>query len=42
MKGFVDEDVPLAMPVAAQAPLVVAAPAAGPMVVQPAVVAPKR
>jgi hypothetical protein len=32
IKGFVDEDVPLAMPVAAQAPMVVGAPAA-PMVV---------
>jgi hypothetical protein len=35
VKGFVDEDVPLALPVAAQAPLQVAAPAA-PMQVQPA------
>lgn len=34
IKAFTDEDVPLAMPVAAQAPLVVGAPAA-PMVVQP-------
>jgi hypothetical protein len=34
VKGYVDEDVPLAMPAAAQAPLQVAAPAA-PMVVQP-------
>ena len=33
VKGFVDEDVPLAMPVAAQAPLVVGAPAA-PLVVK--------
>ena len=33
-KSFVDEDVPLAMPVAAQAPLVVSAPAA-PLQVQP-------
>ena len=35
IKSFVDEDVPLAMPVAAQAPMVVGAPAA-PMVVQQA------
>ena len=35
VKSFVDEDVPLAMPVAAQAPMQVAAPAA-PMQVQPA------
>ena len=35
VKAFVDEDVPLAMPVAAQAPLVVGAPAA-PLQVQPA------
>jgi hypothetical protein len=34
VKGYVDEDVPLAMPAAAQAPLQVAAPAA-PMAVQP-------
>jgi hypothetical protein len=34
VKSFVDEDVPLAMPVAAQAPLVVGA-AATPLVVQP-------
>jgi hypothetical protein len=34
VKSFVDEDVPLAMPVAAQAPLVVGAPAA-PLQVQP-------
>jgi len=34
IKAFVDEDVPLAMPVAAQAPMVVGAPPA-PMVVQP-------
>jgi len=34
VKSFVDEDVPLAMPVAAQAPLAVAAPSA-PMPVQP-------
>jgi hypothetical protein len=33
VKGFVDEDVPLAMPVAAQAPMVVGAPV--PMQVQP-------
>jgi hypothetical protein len=33
VKGFVDEDVPLAMPVAAQAPMQVGAPAA-PMQVQ--------
>ena len=38
IKGFVDEDVPLAMPVAAQAPMQVGAPAA-PMVVQPMPVA---
>jgi hypothetical protein len=35
VKAFVDEDVPLAMPVAAQAPLVVGAPAV-PLQVQPA------
>jgi hypothetical protein len=35
VKAFVDEDVPLAMPVAAQAPLVVGAPAA-PLQIQPA------
>ena len=35
VKAFVDEDVPLAMPIAAQAPLVVGAPAA-PLQVQPA------
>ncbi len=40
VKSFVDEDVPLAMPAAAQAPLVVAAPA--PLVVQPVGVPPKR
>ena len=38
IKGFVDEDVPLAMPVATQAPLVVGAPAA--MQVQAAAPAP--
>lgn len=38
VKSFVDEDVPLAMPVAAQGPMVVGAPAA-PMVVQPAAAA---
>ncbi|MFL6781546.1 MAG: hypothetical protein ACJ8D6_00095 [Sphingomicrobium sp.] len=38
VKGFVDEDVPLAMPVAAQAPMAVGAPAA-PLVVQPAAAA---
>ena len=37
VKGFIDEDVPLAMPVAAQAPLRVAAPAA--LAIQPAGVA---
>ncbi len=37
VKSFVDEDVPLAMPVAAQAPLVVGAPAA-PLQVQPTAV----
>ena len=42
VKSFVDEDVPLAMPVAVQAPLVVGASAAGPMVVQPVVAAPNR
>jgi hypothetical protein len=35
VKSFVDEDVPLAMPVAVQGPMVVGAPAA-PMMVQPA------
>ena len=35
IKAFIDEDVPLAMPVAAQAPMVVGAPAA-PMQVQAA------
>jgi hypothetical protein len=35
VKGFIDEDVPLAIPVAAQAPMVVGAPAA-PLQVQPA------
>ena len=39
VKSFVDEDVPLAMPVAAQAPLQVGAPAA-PLLVQPAAPAP--
>jgi hypothetical protein len=38
VKGFVDEDVPLAMPLAAQAPLQVAGPAA-PLQVQPAATA---
>jgi hypothetical protein len=38
IKGFVDEDVPLAMPVAAQAPMVVGAPAA--MTVQAPAAAP--
>jgi hypothetical protein len=36
VKGFVDEDVPLAMPAAAQAPLVVGAPAAALQVQAPA------
>jgi hypothetical protein len=40
VKGFVDEDVPLAMPVAAQAPMQVGAPAA-PMQVQAAPAAPR-
>jgi len=39
VKSFVDEDVPLAMPVAAQAPLQVGAPAA-PLQVQPTAAAP--
>jgi hypothetical protein len=39
VKSFVDEDVPLAMPVATQAPLVVGAPAA-PLQVQPTATAP--
>jgi hypothetical protein len=39
VKSFVDEDVPLAMPVATQAPLVVGAPAA-PLLVQPTATAP--
>jgi hypothetical protein len=41
IKSFVDEDVPLAMPVAAQAPMVVSAPAA-PLPAQPAAAAPAQ
>lgn len=41
IKGFTDEDVPLAMAAAVQAPMVVGAPAA-PMVVQPAPAQPPR
>ncbi len=42
IKAFVDEDVPLAMPVAAQAPLAVGAPAAPMQIPAPATSAPTQ